>query len=171
MIQFRSSIQMILSWGYTVSPFCRWMRLCCFIALGKAKLCRPFFQIKRKRWGKQELGCDLGQVTVGEGILGAPQSLFSRNSLCFRNELLTVRRYAQRVGKPKFWELQRLCLQIPLYHLLLAVHFSKDENRIWWFFKFFNCYFPNNFFFCCTAWWPSYAYTYTFFFLTLHVSS
>ena len=34
-----------------------------------------------------------------------------------------------------------------------------------------NCYFPNTlFFFYCTAWWPSYMYMYTFFFLTLSCS-
>ena len=32
-----------------------------------------------------------------------------------------------------------------------------------------NCYFPNTFFSCCTAWWPSYTYMYTFF-LTLSCS-
>ena len=46
------------------------------------------------------------------------------------------------------------------------------SQQVWYFqlhsfFLFFIFYFPNTlFFFYCTAWWPSYTYMYTFFFLT-----
>ena len=72
-------------------------------ALGREKLCRLFLGIKRKRWESRN------QLWPGTGSserrgAGKIQSLFSRESLCFINKLLTIekisteRREAQILG-------------------------------------------------------------------------
>ena len=133
--------------------------------------------------------CDLHNSSGQHQILNPPSeardqthNLMVPSQICF---------YCATIGTPNIQFILRIIMQYYFSYFVAQIvpaltfvgSFSWLPESIWhsliifyfllffcFFNYYFNRYFPNTFFFYCTAWWPSYAYMYTFYFLTLSCS-